>query len=179
MSKKEEPAGILKEYVNISGSLAEIAKGYQATFQKLAKTFAGVIDYYNKQFVAGIKNFVSPDSYDAAKVTITDEFRSIVLNESEDIVARMKSGRFSYLYERCAKGIEAHKNGEYQFSLLTNISVIDGLMRRYFLSHNDSFEMQNKYPGFSELFGHFSKHYEKDVILVKATEVDRVLKIFF
>jgi len=83
------------------------------------------------------------------------------------------------MFDRYKKGLDAHFCGEYQLSIFTFLSMIDGMLKEFCRLHrNDDCKYNLRYPTFDESLKHFMKHYKLEILVEKEKFKER-LRTFF
>jgi len=153
--------------------------GPSNAFAQLTAKVTTLIEEYRDAIVSGLSNFTQPKDYDPSRVTIKPNTRELAKREAQDLLERVKEGPFSYMYVRLSVGVKAHLDGNYHISIFVFLSILDGLLTRFFQIHNDYFDSPDRFPSFKQELDHFMAHYKDNEIFVKGDEFRQRLEAFF
>ena len=155
-----------------TGKFNEFLKSMGEQMQKL-------VEQYKKAIEEGINNFESPEKYRPEAVQLHPWTEELALREGFDLLEKLKANHFSYMYNRYNKGLTAHIGGEYQLSIFTFLSMIDGMLKEFCKLHKENDCRYNrKYPTFEQSLNHLIKHYQFEVF-VKSQKFKERLDAFF
>ena len=154
------------------GEFNELLKSMGEQMQKL-------VEQYKTAIEEGINNFESPEKYRPEAVQVHPWTEELALREGFDLLEKLKTNHFPYMYNRYKKGLTAHIVGEYQLSVFTFLSMIDGMFREFCKLHKENDCRYNrKYPTFEQSLNHLIKHYQFEVF-VKDQKFKERLDAFF
>jgi len=134
---------------------------------------------YKTAFTEGISNFEPPETYNPTETKLHPWAEELARREGFDLLEQLETGTFSFMLDRYRKGFEAYLQEEYQLATFTFISMIDGMIRRFYEMHKGIDVLcSKKHPTFENGLNHLEMHYKMDVFVGKP-EFKIRLRAFF
>jgi len=169
---QEEAIKPLQEIYRTIAGWTELQKKIGIQVKQLMEQFKTAIE-------EGIDNFEEPEKYDAEAVKVHPWTEELVLREGVSLLEELKAAHFSYMFDRYKRGLDAHLSGEYQLSIFTFLSMIDGMLKEFCKLHkNGDCRYGGKYPTFDKSLNHFMKHYKFEVFVERGKFKERLSAFF-
>lgn len=153
--------------------------GWNEFQKKIGIEVKQLMEQFKTAIEEGIDNFEEPEKYDAKAVKVHPWTEELVLREGVSLLEELKASHFSYMFDRYKRGLDAHLRGEYQLSIFTFLSMIDGMLKEFCKLHKKGdCKYARKYPTFDKSLNHFTKHYKFEAFVGRQKFKER-LDAFF
>lgn len=172
---KRQQEAITEALANLVARLKPFYENIELMSQRLQELYF----QYKTAFTEGISNFEPPETYNPAETKLHPWAEELARREGFDLLEELKTGTFSFMLDRYRKGFEAYLQEEYQLATFTFISMIDGMIRKFYEMHKGiDVPYSNERPTFKNGLNHLKMHYKMDVFVGKP-EFEIRLRAFF
>lgn len=167
---------LAKSITKFLSDTAPALEGMSRLFKQLSELYV----QYKTAYAEGIKNFEDPEQYDPTKVAINPWTERLALRAGLEFMDDLQFSRFSFMYERFRKAFEGYLDGEYQLAAFIFISMIDGMLHKFYDEHKglECLTNHGKRPPFGACLKHLQQHYKLDIFIGSA-EFESRLSSFF
>jgi len=174
MTKRQQEA-ITEALANLIIRLKPLYENIGLISQRLKKLYF----QYKTAFTEGINNFEPPETYTPAQTKLHLWAEELARQEGFDLLEQLETGTFSFMLDRYRKGFEAYLQEEYQLATFTFISMIDGMIKKFYEMHKGiDVSCSDKRPTFKSGLNHLKMHYKMDVFVGKPEFEIRLRALF-
>jgi len=158
---------------------APMVEFIQERMADAAVKIAELREQYRTAIQEGITNFENPEDYDSSSVIIHPLTRGFSISSGIDMLDDIKDSHFDYLYDRYNEGIEAYFTKDFQKSIFTFLSCLDGILKEFCEQHKATdCPYKRRFPTHEETSDHLMLHWRMQFAADNAQFQDR-LEAFF